>query len=194
MAFTRIQIISNALTIIGKGPVNDTSSIGDIGAAIEEAYDLLYPTFLAADNWRFNVRQQALSKLVQTPLIDNWDSIYQLPSDYLALIRLDPRSDFQIYEDKVFSNANELNAEYRFLTLEANLPAYWVTYFVYALAEHVALAVALQESYAKVMEAKKDFAYSKALAVDGYSHPNQAIVDAPFISARFGSTGRRSRG
>ena len=109
------------MTRIGQNAVNQLSGLGEVGARVENLYDLLYPALLAQDNWRFNVRLQQLNKLVETPIVDAWRNIFQLPSDYLALIRLYPRSDFQIYEDKVFSNSNELTAEYRFVTTEPNL-------------------------------------------------------------------------
>jgi len=187
MAFTRIQIISNAVTLIGKGVINQTTSIGPIGPAAEQAYDLLYPSLLSSDSWRFNVRLQQLSRLVSTPIIDDWKYVFQLPSDYLALIRLYPLTNYNIYEDKVFSNNIDLTAEYRFLTPEHLLPPTFVEYFVYAIADYLSLGVALQESYAEKMEKRKELAYRRALATDGYSHPNQPIVDAPFIDVRFGS-------
>ncbi len=187
MAFTRIQIISQALTLLGKGPVNDLVSAGEFGAAADQTYDLLYPYLLGTDNWRFNVAIKQLSVLVDSPPVDRWRFALQLPSDYLSLVRTYPLiNDFNIYEDKIFTNTDDISLEYHFEPDEFLLPAYFVAYFVYSLAEHLALAVALQESYAKEMAAHREIAYAKALFTDAQSHPTQSIVSGPFITTRFG--------
>ena len=191
MAFTRIRIISAALTALGKGPVNDIATAGEFGDAADIAYDLLYPSLLSSDNWRFNVAIRQLSVLVNSPPVDEWRFALQLPSDYLSLVRTYPLiNDFQIFEDRMFTNTDNIKLEYRFEPNESLLPAYFVEYFVYSLAEFLALAVALQESYAKEMAAKREIAYSKALFTDGQSHPNRAVVSSPFVAVRFGGSGR----
>ncbi len=85
---TKIDLISNALILIGDNPIN--SVIGDSRAQTVAAnlYDNIVQNELTKHRWGFARRKAQLSLLVDEPIDDDWRSIYQLPSELLVLIKL----------------------------------------------------------------------------------------------------------
>lgn len=190
MPFTKVQIISNALTLLGKGPITTISEAGEFAQAVEQAFDYLYPSAISKNAWRFATKIQQLSLTVDTPLVDRWQYIYQLPPDYLSLVRLYNNTlDFQIYEDKLYTNVGSTSPiyiEYRFLPEVTALPSYFVEFFTYLLAENYATSISNQEHYIQIMSQKARLSLSEALAADSQSHPNEGIKHYPYINVRGG--------
>lgn len=191
---TKVQIISRAFTLLGDEPVNDLTTIGKKGIVAGDHYNMILPTILSADNWRFATKILQLSKLTEVPPIDMWNAQYQLPGDYLAMRRPYPLVDYEIYESKVFTNADELTIEYRFVPDTGQFPPYFVNYLVLSLAETLALAIAEKESYAGVMAKLRQSAHSLALFTDAQSRPNRPIVNNSIVNVRFGSSSGSRRG
>ncbi len=185
MAFTKIQIISNALSLIGKGPITAIADAGDFGKHAENMYDMTIESILAADDWRFATAIQELSKLVSVPIVDNWTYIYQLPANCLAIRRFYPDTrDFETYENGlIYSNTDNLYIEYRFKPDESRFPIFFVEYFIYYLAQTLALTASLGEISAKLEEMTLG-KYYRALASNASSHPTTSIKDNPVINAR----------
>lgn len=186
MATTKIQIIRNAIAFLGEGSITTVSSGGQFASFAEDIYDLTISAVLAKENWRFATAIVSLSQLVNEPIVDEWMYIYQLPADYLSLIRLYPDNrDFQIYQNKLlYANVNELKVEYRFKPDESRFPRYFEEYFTYYLAGRLALTAGISKETVALLEKKEESAYKGAIAADGSSHPTNSIKDAPYINIR----------
>lgn len=179
-----------AVTALGKGPVTAVTTGGDMSSAALAVFDLLLESELSAGNWRFATGLIQLSQLTAKPIIDQWTFAYQLPGNYLACVRLIPNIDYQIYEDKVYTNTDAtLFMEYRYRPDYSKLPSYFVKFFVFELASYLALAVANQPKYADEMQAKKDEAYALASFADAQSHPAAGFQNNPFIDVRYSGGG-----
>jgi len=186
MATTRIQIVRNAIAFLGEGSITTVSSGGQFATFAEDIYDLTISAVLAKDNWRFATAIIPLSRLESEPIVDEWKYIYQLPADYLSLIRLYPDNrDFQIYQNKLlYSNYSELKLEYRFKPDESRFPKYFEEYFTYYLSGRLALTAGISKEMIAILEKKEETSYKGAIAADGSSHPTISIKDAPYINVR----------
>lgn len=197
MPFTKTDIVSRALTILGKGPISTIQSSGDIAKAIEEGFNFIYPKVIAENTWRFPVKIAQLSAILSPniPPELGWNHAYQLPTDMLALYRLWPQTlDFQIYQDELLANiggAQALYAEYRFLPVVTRLPEYFANYLAYELAADYAMPVTNNEKYIQVIKAQAEREKVLALSTDAQQHPNQGIRDIPYIEVRGGGGARR---
>jgi hypothetical protein len=197
MPFTKTDIISRALTILGKGPIATIQSAGDIAKVLEEGFDFIYPKIIAQNEWRFPVKIDQLSSILNPNIPSDipYNYAYQIPTDLLALWRLWPQTlDFQIYEDKICINiggAQALYAEYRFLPDVTALPLYFVDYLAYALAADYANPVTNNDKYIMLIQAKEKEEKALAMATDAQQHPNIGIRDIPYISVRGGGGARR---
>lgn len=186
---TKIDIVSNALLLIGHPPISSFDPDQGAGATVGAAlYETTLRYLLSTTYWRFSVKQQQLNQLSATPL-NKWQFAYQIPVDMITLHRVDPRSRFQIFEDNIYSNQSELAADYTFQVDDTDLPSYFVQAFQYKLASDFAISVTNDMNKNKIYEDKFRQEIGIAMAADAKSHPPEAIQDQPFTSVRLGGFG-----
>jgi hypothetical protein len=197
MPFTKTQIISRALTILGKAPISTIANAGDVAKVLEEGFDFVYPKIIAQNEWRFPVKIAQLSSILNPNIPDDipYNYVYQIPTDLLALCRLWPHTlDYQIYEDKIYANiggSQSFYVEYRFLPVVTALPLYFVDYLAYALAYDYANPITNNDKYIMLIRDKVKEEKAIAMSTDAQQHPNRGILDMPYISVRGGGGARR---
>ena len=194
MALTRVQIISQALTLLGKAPIMNLTNQSDIVTAADAAFDMLLTAQLSTGFWRFATTIIELQQSVNTPIGGYWLYSYPLPADYLKLVHLWPQTyDFEIYQNgQIYSNFNNANQpfflEYVFAPLVQNLPPYFVKYFIYELGAYLALANAQRPDYFQVLDAKKGIELAIAQAADCQNRPQTPLQSAPMLTRRYVSS------
>ena len=213
MSSSKVQIISNALAIMGKKPITTLENLSDIATAAEQAFDLIYPSIITKYFWRFSVKIVQLTQLNIIPVGGYWQYAYSLPGDYLKLVHLWPQNwDFEIYNNfqlytnfasgityinvppappfppQVPINNSPLYLEYQFLPLIGNLPDYFNEFFAYEIAAYLCLSNAQSVNYFNVLRPRADFLLQAALAADAQNRPQTPLQSAPMISRRNVST------
>lgn len=197
--YTKIKIISLSLINVGKGPVNSIAGAGEFAEAASDVYDLLFPSLITAGDWRFAVKTEELSRNVIDPEIQEWDYSWELPADFLAMIRLSPAITYNIYGSNIYtkttatssSSSTRLRAIYYFQPLAERLPPYFVRFLVYQLSADFAWGIARDKNLAEVYEKKARHALIEGQAIDAKNHPNIAVVSAPYVTVR-NTTARRA--
>lgn len=184
MPWSKLDICNLAFNVLNKASVEQLADSGEFSDSASRAFDLLLPAELSVQSWRFATKIQQLSVLVEAPPIEWWRYQLQLPSDYLAAVRIYPSFDFQIFEDKMYCNYNNIMLEYRYQVDPTYLPAYFVHYFAIKLAAWFANAVAEDSNLAGRLEANANFELQKALFTDSQSHPIPAMRRNPIIAVR----------
>jgi len=187
MAMTKVQIISFAISKLGNKQITSLDNQSDIVNAGEQAFDVLFPVSISEHTWRFCCRIQQVSQLVTEPIVSRWRYIYQLPRDYLRMIKQDPHNyEFEIYELKhMYSNmAGPLYIEYMYQPVIAQLPYYFNNYLALRIADHLALSNAHNVAYSQKLRNDMEVARTQALAADAQNRPQSAIASQPIISSR----------
>jgi len=187
MAMQKVQIISFALSLLGKKPIISLDNQSDIVGAAEQAFDFLLPSVISKHQWRFAVKILQLSKLVETPPVTDWKYIFGLPSDYKKLIRLYPQNYlYEVYNNSVlYTNIDgPLYIEYQIEPTVSQLPDYFNHYFAYCIAEALALSNAHSVSFSNKLFQDKETYLAQALAADAQNRPNQGIQSMPMITNR----------
>lgn len=183
---SKIDLISNALILIGDNPINSVIGNSRAQTVAANLYDNIVQNELTKHRWGFARRKAQLSLLVDEPLDDDWRSIYQLPTDLLVLIKLNPNTSYQIYGDKVYTNLSQtLHCDYIRNVSESEWPVYFAKMIEYALARDFASSVRDSASSADRMAAEYLNASRMARYTDSQQHPQTAIIDRPFINVRF---------
>lgn len=183
---TKIDIISNALLLVGHGAISSLDPDQGAGATVGGAlYETTLEYMLSTTYWRFSVKQQELNKLTAKPL-NKWENAYQVPTDFITLHRVSPRSLYQIYEDNIFSNADALAADYTYRVGDTSLPAYFVQAFQYKLAADFAIAITNDTQKNQLYEQKYGIELRLAMAADARNHPAVPIQDQPLTDVRGG--------
>ena len=194
MPLTKVQIVSNAIALMGKKPITSLVNQSDIVTAAEQAFDMVYPSIMSKYFWRFATTIAQLSMLDITPVGGYWQYAYQLPGDYLKLIHLYPPNwDFEIYQDfqlytNFQGNSQALYIEYQFLPLIQFLPDYFCEYLIYEIAAYLCLASAQSPQFFQALRPRADYLMQSALAADAQNRPQTPLQSAPMISRRYVTT------
>jgi hypothetical protein len=180
-----IDFCSNALLLIGDEPI---SSFIDPGAGAQAAANL-YPTtkemILSYHPWTFALKEQRLSRLTAQPdTFTGFKYAFQLPTDIIRLWAIFEHSDYMQVGQLIYSNQTELLARYVYNVEETQIPAHLVKAIEYQLAAEFAISVTEDEKKADMYQRKATAQLAKASNVDSQGHPQQAIIDSPFVDAR----------
>lgn len=184
---SKIDLISNALILIGDTPVNALTGGTRRETVASKLYDNIVQNELTKHRWGFARRQEQISRLVETPTNPNgWKSIYQLPTDLLFLITVTPDSSYQLYGDKVYSNSTQaLYADYIYNAPEAEWPVYFAKMVEYALAMDFAASIRDSASARGEMAGAYVNASRMARFTDSQQYPTEQLRSNPFTNVRF---------
>jgi hypothetical protein len=192
MAVTKTVIISNAITLLGHAPIISLVNGDKMVVAAEQAFDLLLPTILSENNWRFATTIQPLTLLLETPPAP-WTASYQLPSGFLKLLRLYPNIyEFDLYNNNrlytflgVPSNDGQpFSIEYVFMPEISQLPARFVKYFIFEIANYLALSNAQRPDYAAYIRQQCQAEFAMAAANEAQNRPQYSQVLFPVLTNR----------
>jgi len=183
---SKIDLISNALILIGDTPINTLTGNSRAQQVANNLYDNIVQNELTKHRWGFARRKAQLSLLVDTPIDDDWSNAYQLPTDLLVLIKLNPNVAYQVYGDQVYTNLSQaLYCDYIKNVDESEWPVYFSKMIEYALARDFASSIRDSAASADRMAAEYLNASRMARATDSMQHPQTPIVNKPFINVRF---------
>lgn len=183
---SKINLISNALILIGDNPINSLTGGSRAQKVAANLYDNIVQNELTKHRWGFARRKAQLSLTTEEPLDDDFQSIYQLPSDLLVLIKINPNVNYQRYGNQIYTNlSQELHCDYIRNVAESEWPVYFAKMIEYALARDFASPIRDSAASADRMANEYLNASRMARATDSMQHPQTAIVDKPFIQVRF---------
>lgn len=176
----KIEIISNAMVLIGASPISSINE-GTEGIVGEALYENTYRALIANHSWRFATKQKQLSRLTTAPLQD-FKYKYQIPSDCVVVVRTIDNSDYEIYADNIYSDNESLFIEYRYRVDETLLPAHYVLALQFLLAAQFAIPITDNSQRAAVYEALYEKQLARAKYIDSSSRPSTPIVHSPLTS------------
>jgi hypothetical protein len=183
---SKIQLISNALILIGDLPVTSLSGNSRAETVANNLYDNIVQNELTKFRWGFARKQAQLSLTVEEPIGTEWQSIYQLPTDMLVLIKLSPSIRYQILGDKVYCNySGTLYCDYIANVSESEWPVYFSKMIEYALAMDFAPSIRDSASSMQLLANQYLNASRMARFTDSQQHPQTPIQDQPFINVRY---------
>lgn len=192
VALTKVQIISNAVTLLGGAPILSLEGQGEMVNAAEQAFDFLLTSRLSEGFWRFATTYTQLSQVtgVTIPSEMYFLYAYQLPADLLKVVRIHPQNyDFEIYGSLLYSNiASPQYLEYTHEVEITALPPYFTHYFIYELALYMCLSTANSAQYYSVLKPERDYLLALAQATDAQNRPQSQLFSSPMISNRWVST------
>ena len=175
---SKIQLISNALILIGDLPITSLSGNTRAEVVANALYDNIVQNELSKFRWGFARKQAQLSLTATTPIGTEWQSAYQLPATMLTLIKLSPSINYQILGDKVY-------CDYIDNVSESEWPVYFSKMIEYALAMDFAPSIRDSASSMQLLANQYLNASRMARFTDSQQHPQTPIQDRPFINVRY---------
>lgn len=176
--------------LLGHKPIQTLSPADDMVIAAEQAFDIILPSVLSTGNWRFSMQIQQLVLSTEVPPPQTgFNQIYLLPAGYLKNIRIIPQNYvYEIYSNnQIWCNwgvQSPVYMEYAFLPDIAQLPAYFINYFIYEIATFSALASAQKPDYMAALEQKKNVQWAIAAATDAQNRPQFNEWEIPMLTKR----------
>lgn len=181
---SKIDLISNALILIGDTPINDLAGNERRKVVSSNLYDNIVQNELSKHRWGF-ARQKAQLSLILAAPVDEWERAYQLPSDLITLIGLSPRIDYQVYGSQVYCNYSQaLYCDYIYNAPENEWPVYFAKMIEYALARDFSTSIRDSTSTRAEMAAEYENASRMARYTDSQQHPQTPIKSRPLIEVR----------
>ena len=186
MAQSKVSIISNSLALLGHAPITSLINGDQLVVAAEQAFDMLLPSVLCKNNWRFATQIQQLSQSAD-PAPFPWYTIYLLPSGWLKTIRVYPNLYvWDIYYGQyVYAQfTGSFYMEYVFQPDPSLLPPHFIEYFVYEIAVYLALSSAQRPDYFAALEAKRITQFAMCAAIEAQNRPQFTQAIFPVLNNR----------
>lgn len=183
---SKIDLVSNALILIGDNPINSLTGNSRAAQVAANLYDNIVQNELTKHRWGFARRKAQISLTTDVPIDDDFRSIYQLPSNLLVLIKLNPNTNYQILGDKVYTNLSQkITIDYIANVPESEWPIYFAKMIEYALAKD--FATSIRDSSSSRVEMTNEYVNASRMArfTDSQQHPQTPIQNRPFIDVRF---------
>lgn len=183
MAFSKEQIASNALVLLGDEPISSFTQSGAGAQTAAALYESSYLSMLSSHRWNFATKKAVLARLSEAPT-NEYAFKYQLPTDIVMLITTMPSSDYRVLGDKLYSNFPTAQIDYIWKVTEDQFPAYFVASFEFYLAAKFAIPVTEDINKAEVMKRFYEIESRRARYADSQSAPIVPILDDPYIRVR----------
>lgn len=180
---TKIGLISKALILLGESPLTSLSD-DRYGATVgSDLFELIYENELQSNAWRFAIKKKALSRLNVEPL-NTFKYAYQIPTDCLLPRAVIPPVSYEIYGDRIYTDATVVELDYLFKPSVDQVPAHFALLLVYALARDMCNPITSSEDGVRVFQSKYMAQRNRAMYADAQGRPATPIVSSPFTDVR----------
>jgi hypothetical protein len=183
---TDIEIMSDAIVLLGKRSIQTIDDADEFAVSVQKFYDLLVSSELAKNMWKFATKIVDLSQVAGFDPDFSWyNTAYDLPADFLSLVRIYPDIPYQIFGRRIYcGSTGRLQLVYNW-----NAPVtYWSNpfkeYMVYALAAKLSPSVTENVGLTQMMIMERNSAKAIAMYVDSQNSPSVPIQSVPWTSVR----------
>ena len=183
MSFSKVQLSSNALILLGDSPISSFTEEGAGAVTASNLYESSYLSILSSHRWNFATKKATLAKLTALPK-NEYKYQFQMPTDMVLLITTYPTSRYRILGDTLYSDSNTVEIDYIYRITEDKFPAYFIKAFEFYLASQFAIPITEDLNKADIMQRFYERESRKARYADSQSQPAVPIQDDPYIRVR----------
>lgn len=190
MADTDISICQAACLLVRIEPITALSDNSAEGKTLSANYADLIENELSIYPWNFATKKVQLNRLVDSPEDSEWDAIYQIPSEIIAVHTVMVNGlpiSYDRYYDKIYCDATANDTvilEGIFKADEGKWPPYFTRLVEFRLAEILASGVAMRGDLAQYFAEKAEKQSMKARHRDSTGTTTQAIRSHNYRAAR----------
>lgn len=182
-----VNIANLALTELGADRI---SALDDQSTNARHVSTIYYPLLrrcLRRGFWNFALAEVALSKTTDVPVLSDYSSVFQLPSDFIRLRKtsLGEGYSYKIKGRKIYCNSTSLSIEYVWFNTDPNTwDDSFIELFVKELQSALAYLITGSAAVKQAIDAEKRIAGSNALAVNSQEVTPDAPKCGSWISGR----------
>lgn len=178
-----INLASNSLILLGHPPISDFNEPGAGAQAASNLYESSYTNLLSMNRWRFATKKVELSRLTAGPE-NQYTYQFQLPDDFIYLIRTLNKMDYEVYGDKLLSNHSSVSIDYIYRVDESALPPYFIKTFQYMFASELAIPVVGNSTREQEYDAKFKEQFARAVMLDASQRPSDEFDGYEYLAVR----------
>ncbi|MHA1353589.1 MAG: hypothetical protein ACTSR1_00255 [Candidatus Heimdallarchaeota archaeon] len=175
---SKVRTISNAFVLLGKQPINQLDTTNALHNAASNIYDLMVRVLLSDHPWNFAKKEVDLQLTTETSSNeDKWKYVFKLPSipQILVIYGVYPKTDYDIFEDRLYSNQNELKLTYIYKVREDDFPTYFELAITYKTCSSLALAVTQNPAIVNEWSKQSQLQLVRARQLDSSQAPSVQI-------------------
>lgn len=188
MAESDTALVNRALLLIGQSTITSLTDSGREARAANILYSQVRDSVLSAHSWNCATKRTTLAALGTTPAW-GFDTEYQLPADFLRLVRLeDMRDDFRIEDGKLLTSTGDGKIRYVYrLTDVSKMDDALKDAIAYRLAAELATTLkgSINDHHAMMQEYES--VLSGARLRDSQQSPTERMESSTWVDARDGS-------
>lgn len=201
---SKIDIINMALRRLGEQPISAITEESEAAGVMTDIYDILLDNELRQWSWPFATTTVSLAQVSgETP--PDWGYVFQLPSNYLQVVRLiDPNTgttitewiflnndwgvknlDWKIREDKLYINTSSVTLEYVYRQTDTEkFDAAFTLAFSRRLAMEANPAITEKEELTQTLRNEYYAFMSQARGNAGIESRKQLDISRSYVRAR----------
>lgn len=181
---SKIEIINGGLIELGETPLPSLATNSLSADTMNEIYESVYRDLLGKAPWRFATKKADLSHLAAAPL-NEWQDQFDLPALCVRIVRVYPATHYEVFEGKVYANADALAVDFVEQVSESALPAPFVRLVSLELAVRGCMTITNDARLKKDLQNDTRMQFAAALAADAQQRPNIPIQSSPFTDCRY---------
>lgn len=174
---SEISIISNAISLLGMHAINSFDESNPVHVTARRLYAQVKPELLVNHPWRFAMESKTLDQLSSSPSVEDWSYAYTFPAapSRILFFRSRPICDYEIFENKIFTNEPSLAMDYIYEISEEYFPVYFTSALIYYLASRLALPLTQNADLMKYWDNEAQRMIRTAMALEAQQQPNYMI-------------------
>jgi hypothetical protein len=186
MSVSNVSIANRALTYLAATRITDLEQDSEVARKVNAIYEDTRDALLSEHPWNFAKKQRALSLLDETPTVETWAYVFQLPSDCLRVLSTENDEPFEIFTGKkLYCNASAISITYiARITDPVQFSPGFVNAFSMRLGADLAFSITQNATLASGAEKKAEMALKEAKWSDAQEGQGISTVSGTFIQAR----------
>lgn len=92
-------------------PLTSLEEESDIATAAKVVYNESVKSLLSMHTWNFAIKQEKLTRITEKPKF-RWEYQYQLPNDFITVVRLNNNEDYRLQGSAILTNEQEAHLTY----------------------------------------------------------------------------------
>lgn len=184
---TKVEICNLALTQLGADRITAIDEDAENARKLNAVYDPVLRALLRKYPWNWASKEATLATLAETPVNTEYTYIYQLPSDYIRMIKtdLDETDDYKILGRKIYCNESSLIIKYVYYCTDPNeYDASFVDVLAARLASELAFAISGDKQLAKMADDIYRDKLREAKTIDGQEETPDELTANEWLDAR----------
>ncbi|MEA2037952.1 MAG: hypothetical protein U9O94_10685 [Nanoarchaeota archaeon] len=183
--YDEVGINNLALTMLSTSRISSLTEDSENARKCNAIYEMTRDNLLSQHYWNFALKEASLASTGDTPTVEDWSYIYQLPTDCITIVYQYDDYPYAVIGDKLYSN--DSTAVIRYVAKTTN-PVLFSKGFVIALATRLAADLAYgitqNATLSKAMEAKAQIALKEAKWTDAQQGQGNVPIGSSFIDER----------